>query len=234
MPSSRTAHVSLQARGAAIEPHVAGLDYREPMSDAAIRVVPVDEVPWHDVQTVFGTRGDPAGCWCQWFKASTASWRHEDTATRQSALQEQAHGHPAPGLIAYLHDEPAGWVAVEPRSAYPRLLSSRLLTAAARLQEGFTPADDEGIWSVTCFVVRVGYRRRGIAGSLLAAAIGYATASGARIIEAYPNDTDEKKVSSADLYHGPLSTFLAAGFTVTLRPETGRAVVRFENAQENS
>ena len=42
--------------------------------DVALRTVSVAEVPWDDVRAVFGTRGDPARCWCQWFKMPQAEW----------------------------------------------------------------------------------------------------------------------------------------------------------------
>ena len=49
----------------------------------------VDASTWDELQTVFGTKGDPAGCWCQWFKLSRADW---DAATREETkamLHEQ-------------------------------------------------------------------------------------------------------------------------------------------------
>ncbi len=47
---------------------------------------------------------------------------------------------------------------------------------------------------------------------------------------AHPVDVAERggKVAGANLYHGPLSTFLAAGFTVVARPTPSRPVVRLE------
>ncbi len=86
--------------------------------------------------------------------------------------------------------------------------------------------DDRSVWAVTCFVVRVGYRRRGVARALLRGAVDEARRGGARVVEAYPVDTAGQKVSSADLYHGPLSAFEAAGFAITGRPVEGRAVMR--------
>jgi len=49
---------------------------------------------------------------------------------RRSRLREQAHcdnprARATTGLVAYLEKEPVGWVAVEPRTAYPRLLRIR-------------------------------------------------------------------------------------------------------------
>ena len=86
--------------------------------------------------------------------------------------------------------------------------------------------DDPGIWSVTCFVVRTGHRRQGIAGVLLAAAVEHARASGAHTLEGYPLDPEVGRFSSADLYRGTVSLFEAAGFDVVARPKGDRAVVR--------
>jgi len=33
-----------------------------------VTIVPANEASWEDLQAVFGTRGDPARCWCQRFK----------------------------------------------------------------------------------------------------------------------------------------------------------------------
>jgi GNAT superfamily N-acetyltransferase len=192
-------------------------------ASASIRVVPVAEAPWGDVQKVFGTRGDPSTCWCQWFKKSNAEMNEAGAAACESALREQSRHGSGPGLIAYLDDEPAGWVAVEPRPAYPRLRTARIVSKGTA-----EPLDDPDVWSVTCFVVRVGYRRRGVASALLEAAVGHARSGGARVLEGYPIDTNERKASSADLYHGALTQFESAGFAVVSRPQSGRAVVSFE------
>ena len=193
---------------------------------AELRVIPVTDAPWDDVRTVFGTRGDPSTCWCQFFKVDAAVWKAQDVPFFESSLCEQvdaarADHHAGPGVLAYLDSTPVGWAAVEPRPAYPRVLTSRVIPASAETDLG-----DAGVWAVTCFVVRVGYRRRGVGAALLAGAVEEARNGGARVVEAYPVDTAGEKVSSADLYHGPLSSFVAAGFEITGRPVDGRAVVR--------
>ena len=199
------------------------------MSD--VRVVPVTEAPWDDVRTVFGTRGDPATCWCQFFKVDGATWKQQDRSFFERELCRQiddarASRSAGPGVLAYLGSDAAGWeavgwAAVEPRPAYSQLLGRPAMPIDA-------DASDRTIWAITCFIVRVGYRRRGIAAALLDGAVAEARRGGARAIEAYPVDTAGERVSSADLYHGPLSRFEAAGFAVTGRPVEGRAVVRLE------
>ena len=88
--------------------------------------------------------------------------------------------------------------------------------------------DDAGVWAVTCFVVKVGHRRRGVGAELLGAAVAHARAAGAHTLEGHPVDVAarERKSSSAELYHGTLSTFLAAGFEEVGRTGPTRPVVR--------
>jgi GNAT superfamily N-acetyltransferase len=190
-----------------------------------VRVIPVTDAPWDDVRTVFGTRGDPSTCFCQFFKVSPEEWKRGDVPAFERALCEQVTepGHGAgPGLLAYLDDEPVGWCAVEPRRSYSRILASQIV------KESREPLDADDVWAVTCFVVRVGFRRKGVASALLDGAIEHARAHGARVIEAYPSDPRAKKLSSAELYHGVLPSFEAAGFETVARPSESRALVQLK------
>ncbi|CAN5162404.1 GNAT family N-acetyltransferase [soil metagenome] len=201
---------------------VAASAYAGAMSSATAetRVIAAAEAPWADVRRVFGERGDPAHCFCQYFKVSAAAWVGQDRPAFERALCTQhAAAGPGPGVLAYLDSEPVGWCAVEPRANTPRIIRSRVGSASSE-------AESPGLWAVTCFVVRVGYRRKGLAAALLDGAIAHARRNGARVLEGYPVDTGGERASSAELYHGALSTFDAAGFELIARPIPGRALVR--------
>jgi GNAT superfamily N-acetyltransferase len=111
-----------------------------------------------------------------------------------------------PGLLAYLAGEPAGWVAVEPKSAYPALLRSRRIVQV----------DDRAAWAVTCLFVARPHRGRGVARALVEAAATYAERHGARIVEAYPLDT-EGEVAASDAWTGLRQMYDAAGFEEVAR-----------------
>src|SRR5262245_43496483 len=154
-------------------------------TDAAIVVVPANEASWDDVQAVFGPRGYAARCQCQHFKIRHAEWRSVSAAERAERLREQIgcgrrKGRGTRGLVAYLDGEPVGWCAVEPRTAYPRLLDSPVPWAGRDEDPG-----DDSVWAVTCFVTRAGFRRRGVSYALARAAVDYARARGARALEGY-------------------------------------------------
>ncbi len=182
-----------------------------------ITVVPATAEHWADLETVFGTRGDAARCFCQFYL--TVGRAYEDSAERnREALCAQVSQQPPPGLLAYAGDEPAGWIQVGPRGSYPRITTNRRTAAL----------ESHGVWRCTCFVVRVGHRRKGVARALLDAAIEFARDQGAEVLEGHPVDlaTRVGRTTSAELYHGALSMFLDTGFTEVLRTGRDRPVVR--------
>src|SRR4029453_8864430 len=149
---------------------------------SSLRIVPAQDAPFADVEAVFGTKGDPAHCWCQWYKIPGSDFRSiGDEALRDRLEAQVGAGDSGPGLIAYDGDTPVGWCAVEPRPNLVRLSRSRI-------SAGGTPDpdfDDPSIWAVTCFVVPRAYRRRGVCRALAEAAVEYARAHGARLLEGY-------------------------------------------------
>ena len=132
-----------------------------------------------------GTRCSPRESW--------ASVGAEELAFR---LREQTDcGHPesaaTSGLVAYLDGEPVGWCAVEPRTAYPRLLLKTRVPWDGRAED----KADESVWAVTCFVTRAGFRRRGVSRALARAAVGFARERGARALEGYPMITKRAEIT---------------------------------------
>jgi GNAT superfamily N-acetyltransferase len=156
-------------------------------------------------------------------------WRDSTQEERIAMLRSQtACGEPnAPatsGLVAYVDDEPAGWVAVEPRTAYPKLRTSRI-PWTGRAED----KDDNGIWAVTCLVVGKNHRGRGLTYPLARATIDFARERGARALEAYPMITvPGKEITWGELHVGPRQAFLDAGFSEVSRPTARRVVVRID------
>ena len=148
-------------------------------------------------------------CWCQWWRQTAAEYGRTADASERSgpeahrtALRDQCRVEPAPGVVAYLGANPVGWCGFGRRSSMRRLERSRTIPKV----------DDLPVWSVVCFNVRVGYRRRGVAKALLAAAIDYARAQGAAGLEAYPTDPAGTRRDATFSYTGFTSMFEAAGF----------------------
>ncbi|CAN5859000.1 GNAT family N-acetyltransferase [soil metagenome] len=178
------------------------------MHVTAIDVVPASIDRWADVETLLGGDGDK-GCWCQ-------AWRGRDERakasgeSRPATLRRQlAADDPPPGFLAYIDDQPVGWAGVGVRTLTPRLMNSRTIP----------PVDDQPVWSIGCFKIRVGYRRRGVARGLLKGIIEAAREAGAPGVEAYPIDPAGRRVDANFAFVGLASMFDKAGFRRVLTTE---------------
>ena len=203
--------------------------HRAPITDDQLRIVPANEASWDDLMAVFGTADYSGRCHCQRLKVRGWIWRDSTQEQRTAMLRTQtAAGRPnaasTSGLVAYLDDEPVGWVAVEPRTAYPKLRTSRVPWSGRDEDK----ADDE-IWAVTCFIVRKGYRGRGLTYPLARATIDFARERGARALEAYPMVTQPgKEVTWGELNIGARQVFEEAGFKEVTHPTPRRVVMRVD------
>ena len=155
----------------------------------------------------------------------TTGNRYRDSAERNRAdLEAQVRGAKVPpGLLAYRNGEPIGWLQLGPRTCYPRVTSQAALAKIVGDRDA-----GERVWRTTCFVVRVGHRRQGAAGALLAAGVEYAAEQGASVLEGHPVDVSARPSRSAGavLYHGTLSMFTDAGFVEIGRTAPTRPVMR--------
>ncbi|MFB4279894.1 MULTISPECIES: GNAT family N-acetyltransferase [unclassified Nonomuraea] len=200
----------------------------EPIQPGRLTIVPANEAPWEDLAAIFDA-GEAKRCRCQRFKVVGWIWRDSTLEERTAMLRAQtACGDPdAPstsGLVAYVDGEPAGWVAVEPRTAYPKLRTSRVPWTGRQEDK-----DDGDVWAVTCFVIRKAHRGRGLTYLLARATVGFARERGARALEAYAMLTEPgKEIIWGELHVGARQVFEDAGFTEVSRPTTRRVVMRID------
>ena len=142
-----------------------------------------------------------------------------DESTGEPAHQMQksyVDSGAVPGLLAYDRTEPVGWIAVEPRSMYPKLAHSRILK----------PVDDADVWSVPCFFVAKQTRRQGLTVELLKAAVDYVRKQEGRIVEGYPVDV-KKDMPAPFIYTGTVAAFQKAGFVDIARRSETRPIMHY-------
>ena len=199
-------------------------------ASASVTIVPANEASWEDLRAIFGDRGYAAYCQCQKYKMrSWAEWKSLQVSGRMQRLESDTHcGYPSArttsGLVAYLDGEPVGWCAVEPRTAYPRLLRTPVPWKGRDEDKA-----DDGVWAVICFATRAGFRRRGVMRALAAATVGFARERGARALEGYPMLTDPgQDVTWGELNVGSRSIFAEAGFQEVSHPTLRRVVMRID------
>ena len=183
-------------------------------------VHPVTPDRLDDLADLFGSNATTRGCWCMWFRAPRSEVHAGWSGGNRVAFEAMAAGaDPPPGLLAYRDGAPLGWCAIAPRSHYPAAIGPR-----TRILRGRDPAEDDRVWLVSCFFVRVGHRRTGLTRALLEAAVDLADRYGATAVEGFPLAGDGS--ATGDRFVGTESLFTACGFTVVAHPTPSRVVVR--------
>ena len=177
---------------------------------------PLTQKLWRDFELLFGNNGACGGCWCMYWKLRGKEFS-ENTGDNARQMQKSiVDSKIVPGLLAYLEGYPVGWIAVEPRIAYPKLAHSRTLK----------PVDDQEVWSVTCFFIEKKHRRKGITVELLKAAIEHVKDRGGKIVEGYPVDS-KKEQPAPFVFTGTASAFIKAGFKEAARNSPTRPIFRY-------
>ncbi len=178
---------------------------------------PLTPETWPDLEKLFGPRGACAGCWCMYWRLTRQQFSQQQGVLNRQGLRSLVDSGTVPGLLAYLEGQPVGWCSVAPREEFPVLARSRILK----------PVDDQPVWSIVCFFVARSHRRQGLTVQLLQAALEYAAAHRARIVEGYPVDPKEGKAPDVFVYTGLYSAFKQAGFTEVARRSETRPIMRY-------
>jgi GNAT superfamily N-acetyltransferase len=169
---------------------------------------------WPALEDLFGKNGACGGCWCMYWRIGS-TYRKRPREENKAAFRKIAKQGPPPGLLAFDGDLAVGWCQLTPRDALP------WLDRAWRLER----VDDTPVWSLSCFYVRIGYRRRGVTAALISAALRAAKRAKAPALEAYPLDANKTPSASSTGY---VSTFVRAGFKTVIRRAPPRPIMRHD------
>jgi GNAT superfamily N-acetyltransferase len=186
-----------------------------------VEIHPVTVGRLGDLADLFETGSATRDCWCMWFIGTAdevrAGWGNGGNRRAFEALVGTAD--PPLGLIAYDDGVPVGWLATGPRSRYPRAIGPR-----TKLMKDRDPAEDDDVWLLPCFYVRVGHRRQGVTAALVAAAVEAAAEHGAPAVEGLPIADDYPKDQND--FVGKQRRFAECGFECIARPTPRRVVMR--------
>ncbi len=179
-----------------------------------LKILPLTPELWPALEDLFGEKGACNGCWCMYWRIG-AAYRKQPREKNKAAFRRVVTHGPPPGLLAFDGDVAVGWCQLTPRSALPRL------DREWRLRR----VDDAPVWSISCFYVRIGYRKCGVTSALIAAALNAAKRAKAPLLEAYPLDAGKTPSASGT---GFASTFVRAGFKEVARHFPPRPIMRHD------
>ncbi len=163
---------------------------------------------------LFGQKGPASRCWCMYWRIGT-EYHKRPRQENKAAFSELVKSGPPPGLLAFDGDLAVGWCQLTPRADLP------WLDRAWRLER----VDDTPVWSISCFYVRKGYRKKGVTSALISAALHAARRAGAPALEAYPLDAE---LTPSTSHTGYVSTFKRHGFKEIARRVPPRPIMRYE------
>jgi len=177
-----------------------------------ILIRPISKERQKDFEALMKTNGITGSCWDIWPRRLNAAgakrreqWQSKGVSAsegnRRDIVTIIRTGTPV-GLLAYVDAHPVGFISVGPRTAYPRVDTSKTSP----------PVDDLPVWAVPCFYVRRDHRGMGVTTALLRAAVEYAGKQGAPAVEGYPRADSAPRVSAESAFFGTEAQFRRAGY----------------------
>ncbi len=119
------------------------------------------------------------------------------------AKAQRVHAGTAHAALVYDNDDCVGWCQFGATDELPRIKHRRAYKASQ-----LEPPD----WRITCFFAAKTHRRSGVAETALRGALHDIAAHGGGVVESYPEDTANRKVSGSFLYNATLAVFERQGF----------------------
>ncbi len=152
-----------------------------------------------------------------WWRIPRSEFEKNKGDANRNAMKQLVESGEQPGLLIYDTEQPVGWICIGPRDGFPALERSRVL---ARV-------DDQPVWSVVCFFIAKGYRRKGVSKVLLEEAVKFAQESGVKIVEGYPLPKKDGASPDPFVFTGLEPIYEQLGFEAVIRRgKTGRGVWR--------
>jgi len=145
-----------------------------------------------------------AVCWCTAWWTDTWEEYQERTAEQRRAFREELFERGEyDGYLAYVEGAPIAWIQVGQRDRMAKLLAN------------FELEPDPEAWATTCFLVLEPYRGQGVVRQFFGQVLTDLDAGGVAAVEGYPRHGTGH--DATDLWSGPESVYVEAGFTEVKR-----------------
>jgi hypothetical protein len=160
---------------------------------------------WDDFATlVEANNGVWGGCWCMGFHPEGVGAGHTPEGNREAKRRHVTRGT-VHQVLVYDGDRCVGWCQFGSPPELPNIKNRRTYE-----QGGDDPPD----WRIGCVFTNARDRGSGVAAAAVAAALGEIRRSGGGVVEAYPEQTEQRPPQrGAYLHTGPEELYARYGFT---------------------
>ncbi|KGN37764.1 GNAT family N-acetyltransferase [Knoellia subterranea] len=173
---------------------------------------------WPDFAAlVEANNGVWGGCWCIGFHPEGLS-KPPSAAANRAAKEAHARAGTVHQVLVYSGDDCVGWCQFGTPAELPNIKNSKTYE-----REATTPPN----WRIGCIFTGSKHRGRGVARAAVAAVLDGIRASGGGIVEAYPEQVEERGPQRGAWFHtGPETLFEEFGFERDRRIAKWRWVMR--------
>lgn len=172
------------------------------MASGEYRIAPLTTDTWDAFAgLVERHNGIFGGCWCTYFHDCTERGPgYEGSRDFKRHLIESGTAHAA---LVMLDDEAIAWAEFGTPGELPNIHYGKQYHAEADLIPDYR---------ITCIFVDKRYRRGGYAKVALAGALDLIAARGGGVVEGYPHEIGDKRMSNSFVYNGTRTMYEEAGF----------------------
>jgi GNAT superfamily N-acetyltransferase len=173
---------------------------------------------WDDFAVlVEANNGVWGGCWCMGFHPEGVGAAHTREGNREAKRRHVRRGT-VHQVLVYDGDDCVGWCQFGPPSELPNIKNRRTYDQGA---------DDPPDWRIGCVFTNAKDRGKGVAAAAVAAALDEITRAGGVVVEAYPEQTEQRPPQrGAYLHTGPEELYARYGFTRVRKIAKWRWVMR--------
>jgi hypothetical protein len=177
-----------------------------------LRIKPMSAEIVSDLRELYGSEPD-GWCWCvAWEVPTWNDWGKrtaEENRELREALWKQGKYN---GYVLYNGGTPIGWCKIGPTSEWPKFCD-----------QSNVPSSDT-IYAFTCFGLKPKFQGRGLMHFFIVKVMKDLQCKGVKQFVAFPR-AEENRLEPGEVWTGPLSLFLKAGFRVVRKMDRRQVLV---------
>jgi GNAT superfamily N-acetyltransferase len=190
-----------------------------PSWEPEYRTRPLTPATWDDFAAlVEANNGVWGGCWCMGFHPEGVG-RGRTPEGNRAAKRAHVEGRTVHQILVYDGDDCVGWCQYGPPAELPNVQN----------RGAYEKEPERPDWRIGCIFTDGRHRGRGVARAAVAGALAAIAAGGGGVVEAYPEQLDDRPPQrGAYLHTGPEALYAGFGFERVRRIAKWRWVMRAE------